>query len=285
MDEAYGDENLFLSVGTLDRKSARAQLDDFLKARNVAFNLDLSREVRPEDPELLFEIIEKAPEKTFSFAFVFQNPPSSPFFPSAAYQEDGFSIGLQPTDLAAGCATLEDWFEGMKSAWHEIHALFGDRPDFLGIDSSVAPLFEGKSSLIHFIRRICRSFPESVTTDTYLRLTKFIKDGNPKPVGLCGVMFPCLEDFELAGEYEKGRFSIERNVFLSLHSGLGVDTYPIGIDESRERVFETLCLIKALSAKYKKALSARFVSDGNAKIGEKSGFQNQYLKNVIVRPF
>ena len=97
-------------------------------------------------------------------------------------------------------------------------------------------------------------------------------------------MYPCLEDFELADEYEKGNFSIERNIYLSLHSGLGIDTYPIGIDEKPERVLEILQLLQNLSNKYKKPLSARFVSDGKAKIGEKTDFKNQYLKDVTVRP-
>ncbi|MCX6789510.1 MAG: hypothetical protein NTZ42_02775 [Candidatus Gribaldobacteria bacterium] len=42
-------------------------------------------------------------------------------------------------------------------------------------------------------------------------------------------------------------------------------------------------LMQQLSNKYKKPLSARFVSDGQAKIGEKTDFKNQYLKDVIVR--
>ena len=96
-------------------------------------------------------------------------------------------------------------------------------------------------------------------------------------------MFPCLEDFELASEYEKGNFPIERNIFLSLHSGLGIDTYPIGIDESKDRVLEILSLLQGLSNKYKKPLSARFVSDGKARIGEKTDFKNQYLKDVVIR--
>jgi uncharacterized protein (UPF0210 family) len=96
-------------------------------------------------------------------------------------------------------------------------------------------------------------------------------------------MFPCLEDFELALEYEQGDFSIERNLFLSLHSGLGIDTYPIGIDESPEKVLNVLKLTQALSNKYKKPLSIRFVSDGKAKIGDRTDFKNQYLKDVKVK--
>ena len=96
-------------------------------------------------------------------------------------------------------------------------------------------------------------------------------------------MFPCLEDFELADEYESSNFSIERNIYLSLHSGLGIDNYPIGTDEKPERVLEILKLLQGLSNKYKKALSVRIVSDGKTKIGEKTHFQNQFLKDVIVR--
>ena len=144
-------------------------------------------------------------------------------------------------------------------------------------------MFSGKSSLIHIIKKYYQSFSESVTQDIYLKISNFIKNNNPKPIGLCGIMFPCLEDFELAIEYEKGNFSIERNIFLSLHSGLGIDTYPIGINESKDRVFEILRVLQGLSNKYKKPLSARFVSDGKAKINEKTDFKNQYLKDVIIR--
>lgn len=43
-----------------------------------------------------------------------------------------------------------------------------------------------------------------------------------------------------------------------------------------------LRLTQQLSNKYKKPLSVRFVSDGQAKIGEKTAFKNQYLKDVTV---
>jgi uncharacterized protein (UPF0210 family) len=96
-------------------------------------------------------------------------------------------------------------------------------------------------------------------------------------------MLPCVEDFSLAEEYERGNFSIERNLFLSLHSGLGIDVYPIGLDEDRGRVGEILSLIKGLAEKYNKPLAARFVSDGRAKIGQKTDFRNQYLKDIVIR--
>ena len=280
----FSTPSLYLSVGTLDRKTAGAQFNDFIKTENVAFNLDLGQNVLPQDTDILFRIIKKQPRNTFSFTYTFNNSPSSPYFPSATYKKNGFAIGLQPTDLSQGCQSLNAWLQKMESVWNEICEILHAESDFLGIDSSIAPLFTGQSSLVHFVKQLCDSFSGSTTTDTYLQLTQFIKNKNPRAVGLCGLMFPCLEDFELAVEYEKGNFSIERNIYLSLHSGLGIDTYPIGIDESPERIFEILCLLHGLAQKYQKPLSARFVSDGKAKIGAMTDLKNQYLKDVVVRP-
>lgn len=278
------DKYVYLSVGTLNKSNALQQLNDFFKAKNVAFNLDLSKNnITEADTEILLKIIKNYPNKTFSFAYVFNNVHSSPFYPSASYHKNGFSIGLQPTDLSENCKSIDEWLIKLKFAWNEIAKIFKTNKDFLGIDSSITPLFHGKSSFVNFIKKIGLDFSKSVTSHTYVKISNFIKENNPKPIGLCGFMFPCLEDFELAAEYEKGNFSIERNIYLSLHSGLGIDTYPIGIDEKPKRIIEILSLLQGLSNKYKKPLSARFVSDGKARIGQKTNFKNQYLKDVIVR--
>ncbi|MCA9347652.1 DUF711 family protein [Candidatus Saccharibacteria bacterium] len=274
----------YISVGSINLDQAKQLLPTFYDNKSLSFNMELANdEVTLEHIELLNQIIGTKASKTFSFTYTFNNAPSSPYFPSAVYEKNGFAIGLQPTDLSEGCDTLEQWLGNMKQVWDEISSLFADEPDFLGIDSSIAPLFEGSSSFVNFVKRLGYSFSQTVTTDMYTTITKFIKEQNPKPVGLCGMMLPCTEDFELTAEYEAGNFSIERNVYLSLHSGLGIDTYPIGVDERPERVVEILKLIQSLSNKYNKPLSARFVSDGKAKIGEQSDFQDQYLKDCVIR--
>jgi len=274
----------YLSIGTITLEDALERLPKFYETNNLNFNIELANEkIDTKYTDLLFKIIQEKPDKTFSFTFVFNNAPSSPFFPSGSYEKNGFSVGLQPTDLSENCTTLEEWFSAMKSCWDEIAETFKDNPEFLGIDSSIAPLLGGKGSLVNFVKRLGITFDHSVTTDTYTKITKFIKENNPKLVGLSGMMLPCLEDDELAQEYEEGNFSIERNIFLSLHSGLGIDTYPIAVDEKPERVVEILTLLQALSNKYKKPLSARFVSDGKTKVGEKSDYQNQYLADVVLR--
>lgn len=277
-------DSLYLSIGTLNFESLTEQLADFLQAGNVSLNLDLTDGVVDNHVAVLWRIIREAPAKTFNFTYTFHNRPSSPFFPSATFEQPGFAIGLQPTDLSEGCTHLTAWLSAIQGVWLELCKILGDNKHFLGIDASIAPLFMQESSLVHFVKTIYGDFSAAVTTDFFIKITQFLSTHNPKPVGLCGLMLPCLEDFELAEEYEAGRFPIERNTFLALHSGLGIDTYPIGIDEKSERVLQVLCLLQKLSAKYKKPLSARFVSDGKTKIGAVSDFQNPYLKDVKIRP-
>jgi hypothetical protein len=277
-------EDLYLSAGGLNREAAWLQLHDFLRTSRVSFNLDATDGIEAQDVDMLLRIIADSPANTFRFSYSFNNRPSSPFFPSASSDRPGFSIGFQTTNLAEDCSTLEEWMASMRHVWDETDRLMGAHSGFLGIDSSVAPLFSGKSSLVHFVKRIRGGFAKAVTTDLFLRLSHFIASENPRPTGLCGLMLPCLEDFELAEEYEAGEFTIERNLFLSLHSGLGIDTYPIGLDESPSRILEVLRVLQRLSAKYRKPLSARFVSDGKARIGETTAFRNKYLKDVRVRP-
>jgi len=283
-DKELLDKSILLGLGEQTFEELEANFADFLKSENKAISLDLTNEnISDKHIDFLFKIIENKPTNTFRFTYGFNLPVSSPYFPSAKFGQKGFAIGLQPTDLSEDCKSIAEWLEKMKVVWREVDLVLKPIDGYLGIDSSIDPLFQGSSSLVNFVKRLGLDFSHSATTDIYTTISKFIKDNNPKPIGLCGLMFPCLEDFELAEEYEKGSFNIERNVFLSLHSGLGIDTYPIAVGQNKERVTEILKLLQKLSNKYKKPLSARFVSDGKAKIGEKTDFKNQYLKDVIIR--
>lgn len=284
LEKKFNPRDYFLSIGTLTLDQASSKLEEFLNSQNTAFNLDLTTEkIDEKSVDILLNIIKSKPKKTFSFAYVFNNAESTPFFPSANYSTAGFSIGLQPTNLSIGCKSLNEWLLKVEEVWKEIFNLFKNNSEFLGIDSSIAPLNDEDGSFVGFLKRLNFDFSYSTTTNIYLEITNFLKKKNPKPIGLCGLMLPCLEDKYLALEYNQGNFSIERNVFLSLHSGLGIDTYPIGIDEKRERIIDILKLIQGLSNKYKKPLSIRFVCDGKSKIGDNSDFQNQYLQDVLIR--
>jgi hypothetical protein len=274
----------YRSAGAVTYDDALELLPSFFKDNGLTFNIDLAKEdIEAKHAELLYKIIAEKPSKTFNFTYTFNNALSSPYFPSGTYAQNGFAIGLQPTNLAKNCKTLDEWLHAMQNSWQEITGLFSNDPEFLGIDSSIAPIGGGDGSFVYFLNRLGIDFSHSTTTDMYIKITRFIKEKNPKPTGLCGMMLPCLEDDDLAVEYDKGNFSIERNVFLSLHSGLGIDTYPIGVDEDPARIVEILKLIQALSNKYQKPLSARFISDGKSKVGDKTDFQNQYLADCTIR--
>jgi len=159
INKAFNHSAFYLSAGTLGRESVHHQFHDFLDSDHVAFNLDLSSGVHRTDTDILFNIIQNRPAKTFNFSYTFFNAPSSPYFPSAAHGCNGFSIGLQPTDLSENCSTIDEWLEKVKDAWHEVFDIFQWDADFLGIDSSIAPLFAGKSSFIHFIKRTTTHSP------------------------------------------------------------------------------------------------------------------------------
>jgi Uncharacterised ACR (DUF711) len=277
--------DVFLSVGAVTFAAAQDQLEDFYRSNNLSYHIDLtSEDIQEAHLDILFNMIQNKADKTFNFAYVFHNPSSRPYFPAARYDQNGFAIGLQPTDLSTGCDDLQAWLDRLRGVWHELHDLLQHDQAFLGIDASIAPLFAGNSSLVHVVNHFGLSFHASVTTDLYVAITDYLRRYNPKPIGLCGIMFPCLEDFGLAAEYEKGHFSVERNIYLSLHSGLGLDTYPLGVDEKPATLLPILRLLQGLAKKYGKALSARFVSDGRARIGERTDFGNPYLRDVTLRP-
>lgn len=272
------------ALGSLDLQQTKAILPAFLHSKlPISFNLQLIDKVEIDAVQILLDIVETAPQKTFNFCYSFHPANNSPFFPSVHYNKSGFSIGLQSTNLADACTNHLAWFENMKKVWTEIESIFCHFPDYLGIDSSVAPLYDGPGSFMDFALQQEANMEQLCTSDFFTQVSNFIKKENPRPIGLCGLMFPCLEDFVLADCYERGAFSLERNIFLSLHSGIGIDTYPIGVDESPQRILQVLSLVQALAEKYQKPLSVRFVSDGTCKIGEMSSFKNPYLKEVKLR--
>ena len=63
----------------------------------------------------------------------------------------------------------------MKETWLEINEILTDNQEFLGIDSSVAPLNNGKAVLLILSKKLTGDFNRSAMSDIYIQTTKFIK--------------------------------------------------------------------------------------------------------------
>ena len=92
-----------------------------------------------------------------------------------------------------------------------------------------------------------------------------------------------LASNKLPGDSHGRKQPVERCTFLSLQSGLGLDAYPIAIDEVPTRIIEVLTLLQGLSNKHRKPLSARFISDGIARMGQRTNLRSPFLQDVEVR--
>lgn len=274
----------YFSIGQVSLAGLADQWDDFLLDDRVSCFIDLTESPPTmEHVDMLFRLIKHSPGKTFHLSFSTNTPAGSPFFPTARFELEGFSVGLQAANLA-GRGSIQEWRQRMINVWAGVENCFSSYGDYLGIDSSMTSLGSGEGSLVHHATRFQNSFQRSWLTSFYVDLTEFLSTRNPRPTGLCGLMLPCLEDFELAREYEAGNFEVADNLYLSMHSGLGIDTYPIGVDEDPHTILDILQLSRALSLKHQKCISVRFISDGRARIGDRTHFQNKYLKDVLVRP-
>jgi len=152
-DKELSNKQILLGLGEQTFERLRENFTDFLKSDNKAINFDLTNEnITTEHVDMLFKIIENKSDNTFRFTYGFNLPVSSPYFPSAKFDQKGFSIGLQPTDLSENCKSVHEWLEKMRTVWDEIDLLLKSIDGYLGIDSSIAPLFQNSSSLINFIK-------------------------------------------------------------------------------------------------------------------------------------
>lgn len=127
LDKKYADGTHIFSAGSLSAEKIKTNLEKILKAKDTSFNLDLTnKQITNSDVEILFNIISLNASKTFNFTYVFNNKPQTPFFPSASYVNDGFSVGLQPTDFSENCKSLDEWLNKVKKSWEEVHNLLNN---------------------------------------------------------------------------------------------------------------------------------------------------------------
>jgi uncharacterized protein (UPF0210 family) len=91
-----------------------------------------------------------------------------------------------------------------------------------------------------------------------------------------------LEDTVLAKRAAEGRYGIAELLLYSSVCGTGLDVVPLPGDSSAESLASVIGDVAALSAKYRKPLSARLFPVPGKRAGDTVTFNNPFLIDSVV---
>lgn len=95
-------------------------------------------------------------------------------------------------------------------------------------------------------------------------------------------MLPVIEDKVLAKRAAEGRYGVQELLLYSSVCRTGLDVVPLPGDSSPEALELLIGDVAALSAKYKKPLSARLFPIPGKKAGDAVTFDNEFLTDSVV---
>lgn len=234
-------------------------------------------------------------EGNFRFAAIANCPPGTPFFPAAWHEgEPCFSIGLEtpPLLLSAIGARRKDLpvaqqiAEAMHAALSPVQSLaetISRRAGlkYLGIDTSPAP--GPDASIGQVIEAVSNApFGSISTLRACASITDALKNLQVRTCGYCGLMLPVVEDRVLARRAAEGRYTIQELLLYSSVCGTGLDVVPVPGDSSIGTLAAVIGDVAALSAKYRKPLSARLFPIPGKKAGDPVKFDNPFLMDSVI---
>jgi uncharacterized protein (UPF0210 family) len=152
---------------------------------------------------------------------------------------------------------------------------------YLGIDTSPAP---GPDASIGEVIETLTGVPfgSASTLRACASITEGLKKLQVKTCGYSGLMLPVLEDTVLARRAAEGRYGIAELLLYSSVCGTGLDVVPLPGDSSAESLASVIGDVAALSAKYRKPLSARLFPVPGKMAGESVTFNNPFLTDSVV---
>ena len=103
-----------------------------------------------------------------------------------------------------------------------------------------------------------------------------------KTTGYNGLMLPVLEDRLLGNRVEQGLVDVSKILAFSAVCGTGLDVIPLPGDLTLPHLENLLYDVAALSARYRKPLSARLFPVPGRRAGEKTTFESPYLTNTTI---
>jgi len=236
-------------------------------------------------------------EGNFRFAATAHIPPGTPFFPAAWFDSgQAFSIGLESPNLlthafreapglAQGKARLAQALAAamapIAAAGQEVAR--ANRWQYLGIDASPAPGLD--ASIGEAIEALTGApFGSPATLAGCAAITDVLKSLPGKTCGYSGLMLPVLEDPVLSQRAAEGRYGVSELLLYSSVCGTGLDVVPLPGDTSVDDLAATITDVAALSAKYRKPLSARLFPAPGKHAGETVSFDNPHLTEAVVMP-
>lgn len=233
----------------------------------------------------------------FRFAATAFSPPETPFFPAAYHRgATSFGIGLESprvlTRVVKAYGPEDRIAERMAAALDAdiapIEAVAMDLADehgrgYAGLDTSPAPGLD--ASIGETIEAISgEPFGSPSTLAACALVTEAIQAVIAKSCGYSGLMLPVLEDKVLAQRAVEGRFGVEDILLYSCVCGTGLDVVPLPGDSTENQLAGLVLDVAALSAKYRKPLSARLFPIPGKRPGEPISFDNPFLTDCVVMP-
>ena len=310
MDDFCEQQDLILSIGPIiNSDHYQPELADWAaelirKTKHINFTVGITsasdgvqlRAIRAA-AETIAAIARTSPggEGNFRFAATANCPPGTPFFPAAWHRgEPSFAIGLEtppllllavksrPRNVSVAhhiAAAMDTALMPVQLQAEKIAGRTGR--SYLGIDTSPAP--GPDASIGEVIETITGApFGSTSTLRACANITDGLKNLQVKTCGYSGLMLPVIEDTVLARRAAEGRYGIQELLLYSSVCGTGLDVVPVPGDTSIESLELVIGDVAALSAKYRKPLSARLFPIPGKKAGDAVTFDNPFLTDSVV---
>lgn len=225
----------------------------------------------------------------------------TPFFPFSRHEGKNlsFSIALETTPLVLSLAMqarkeswslsefqyqliqqLSDLMSRAQEFAHHLSVKAGI--DYSGLDASLAPFPDGKTSVASIIEVMGPKpvgshgtvFMTSILTDA-IKLAA--KKSNISLVGFNGVMFSVLEDNILAEANNLRALTLEKLALFSTVCGCGIDMVPVPSTIFSEDISSLILDISALAVRLNKPLGVRLLPIPNKDVNEYTQLNLDFL--------
>jgi len=231
----------------------------------------------------------------FRFAAAANVPAGTPFFPVAWHDGPAsLALGLETAAVVehavAGAADARVATTKLRSTFNALLAPVDSLARasaateglaYLGIDTSPAPGLD-RSIGAAIEAYVGAPFGSGTTLEACAAITDALRTLDVRTCGYSGLMLPVLEDPRLAQRATEHRFGWRDLLLYSSVCGTGLDVVPIPGDTSVARIAGIVRDMAALSAKYRKPLSARLFPVPGKAAGQMTAFSDPLLTNCAV---